>query len=145
MLRWCRPSVASPARASRNATGQSAGSGEVSARSAGQRPRQQPEDAVAAPEVDQHGADRRGRLPTATSQAYTPPGGEVCFCPGIHTIDASAADTILLGHSHFASRLSVVEELFYLLTQGLGSDERAGLRWQRHRDGDYRLFLPASR
>ncbi len=54
-------------------------------------------------------------------------GPDLVVCDGIDTIDASAVETDLLGHSYFANARSVVGDLFQLLRTGEGPADRVGL------------------
>jgi esterase/lipase superfamily enzyme len=54
-------------------------------------------------------------------------GGVLC-CPGIESIDASAVDTGLVGHSYYAEELSLIGDLFYLLHDGFRADRRFALQ-----------------
>lgn len=52
---------------------------------------------------------------------------EIVVVNGIDTIDASAVDTSLLGHSYFGDERSIMGDIFSLLRQGLPPWERFGL------------------
>ncbi len=52
---------------------------------------------------------------------------EIVVVNGIDTIDASAVDTSLLGHSYFGDERSILGDIFALLRQGLPPGERFGL------------------
>jgi len=56
-------------------------------------------------------------------------GASLVVLLGIDTIDASAADTSLIGHSYFAEEPSVLSDIFYLMrdTTPLAQKPRAGL------------------
>jgi esterase/lipase superfamily enzyme len=52
----------------------------------------------------------------------------VVVLPGIDTIDVSALETSLLGHSYYGDNKSVLADLFRLITDGRAPDDRFGLR-----------------
>ena len=56
---------------------------------------------------------------------------------GIHTIDASAVDTNLLGHSYFGDSRSVVTDIAYLVQHDLDPGRRVGMDKKEHADGQY--------
>jgi esterase/lipase superfamily enzyme len=64
---------------------------------------------------------------------------EVIVVPGIDSIDASAVDTSLMGHSYYGGSRSVLDDIFYLI-RGLRVSERAGIRASN--DGRYWVFQP---
>jgi hypothetical protein len=45
--------------------------------------------------------------------------GGILVLPPMDSIDASAVDTDLVGHSHYGDNNSVVPDLYYLLHEGL--------------------------
>jgi esterase/lipase superfamily enzyme len=47
---------------------------------------------------------------------------------GVDTIDVSAIDTSLLGHSYYADNETIIADLFYLIREGLEPSRRARLR-----------------
>lgn len=55
-------------------------------------------------------------------------GHGLVLVSGVETIDATAVDTSLLGHSYFAEARSVLSDMFYLIRKGQRPDERFGLR-----------------
>jgi esterase/lipase superfamily enzyme len=55
-------------------------------------------------------------------------GGELVVIPGIDTIDVSAVDTSLLGHSYYGSNDSVLADLFEVLHDAAPPDQRKWLR-----------------
>lgn len=59
---------------------------------------------------------------------------------GIETIDATAVDTNLLGHSYFADSRSVLSDIFYLVREGRRAEQRFGLRAVDVEAGRYWLF-----
>jgi esterase/lipase superfamily enzyme len=59
---------------------------------------------------------------------------------GIETIDATAVDTSLLGHSYFAEERSVLSDMFYLIRNGQRPDQRFGLRRVDSNTGRYWEF-----
>lgn len=68
--------------------------------------------------------------------------GGVVVVPGIDTIDATAVDTSLTGHSYFADGTSVLADLFYLLRLGLPPTERDGLEAADAGGEEYWRFVP---
>lgn len=60
---------------------------------------------------------------------------------GIDTIDASNVDTSLLGHGYFGER-TVLGDIFYLLKDGKGPDDRYGLEPRLRRNVRYWEFVP---
>lgn len=52
---------------------------------------------------------------------------DVTIIEGIDTVDASATDTSLLGHSYFGDRRTLLADLYYLLRDGLEPARRIGL------------------
>lgn len=65
---------------------------------------------------------------------------DVVVVPGIDTVDVSAVDTSLLGHSYFGENRSVITDLFNLLRNGLSPDRRPGLRPKSNSAGTYWIF-----
>lgn len=61
-------------------------------------------------------------------------GELLVVAPGIDTIDVSAVDTTLLGHTYYGSNVTVLADLFYLLTRNLPTEQRVWLE-PRDRDG----------
>jgi esterase/lipase superfamily enzyme len=55
---------------------------------------------------------------------------ELVIVPGVDTIDVSAVDTSLLGHSYYGSNGTVLSDLFDLLHENRPPDERQWLRTQ---------------
>lgn len=64
-------------------------------------------------------------------------GEKLVILPGIDTIDASAANTGLLGHSYFAESVDVISDIFELLKDGERADKRTGLMPKSNDFGDY--------
>jgi esterase/lipase superfamily enzyme len=59
---------------------------------------------------------------------------------GIETIDATAADTSLVGHSFFAESQSILSDIFYLIRMGHRAAQRFGLRAVDVAEGRYWIF-----
>jgi esterase/lipase superfamily enzyme len=59
---------------------------------------------------------------------------------GIETIDATAVDTSLLGHSYFGDSRSVLSDMFYLIRERKRADDRFGLRRMDSSAGRYWEF-----
>jgi esterase/lipase superfamily enzyme len=55
-------------------------------------------------------------------------GQGLVLVPGVETIDATAVDTSLLGHSYFAEAQSVLSDLFYLIHDRQRADQRSWLK-----------------
>ena len=66
----------------------------------------------------------------------------VVVVDGIDTIDVSALDTSLLGHSYFGDQRSVIADLYYLLRDGLDPARRRGLRASGQAPNRYWVFTP---
>jgi esterase/lipase superfamily enzyme len=69
-------------------------------------------------------------------------GSDIVVVPGLDTIDASNVDTSLLGHSYFAERRTVISDLFYLIRDGKGPEERHSLEPKTCPQGQYWAFKP---
>ena len=69
-------------------------------------------------------------------------GAGLVVIRGIETIDASAVDTSLVGHSYFAEERSVLADVFYLVREGFRADKRFGLRVRNIDRGRYWVFRP---
>lgn len=65
---------------------------------------------------------------------------ELCVVPGVDTIDVSAVDTSLVGHSYYGSNGSVLADLFDLLHQAKPPEERQWLREEYLGDARYWVF-----
>jgi esterase/lipase superfamily enzyme len=82
---------------------------------------------------------------SATFQGYQRAGDtqpSVVVVDGVDTIDVSALDTSLLGHSYFGDQRSVITDLYYLLRDGLDPARRAGLRTAGQPPNRYWVFKP---
>ena len=64
------------------------------------------------------------------------PSGGIVILPGIDSVDASGADTSLLGHSYFGSVRSIISDVFYTLS-GLPAAQRSELRAVASPGGTY--------
>jgi esterase/lipase superfamily enzyme len=69
-------------------------------------------------------------------------GENLTIVAGLDTIDASAVDTSLMGHSYFGDNRSIISDIFYLIREGLSPDRRSGLKPQTIQDLYYWLFQP---
>ena len=67
-------------------------------------------------------------------------GQGLVLVSGINTIDATAVDTGLLGHSYFAEDKSVISDMYYLIHDKLNPDQRFGLRRVDSSTGRYWEF-----
>jgi hypothetical protein len=63
----------------------------------------------------------------------------VAIVDGVETIDASAVNTNLIGHSYYGGSRSVLSDIFYLL-RGIAVRSRAGIRPSP--DEAYWIFQP---
>ena len=70
-------------------------------------------------------------------------GNSLLVIPGIDTIDVSAVDTSLLGHSYYGSNDTVLADLFDLLHGGKKPDERKWLRAEAFGALKYWVFQSA--
>lgn len=69
-------------------------------------------------------------------------GQGLVVVPGIETIDATAVDTSLLGHSYIGDSPSVLSDMFYLIRNSQRADQRFGLRSVDVQIGRYWVFTP---
>lgn len=67
-------------------------------------------------------------------------GQGLVLVSGVETIDATAVDTSLLGHSYFAEERSVLSDMFSLIRNGERPDQRFGLRRIDTNTGPYWEF-----
>lgn len=87
----------------------------------------------------------RALLASKTFHGYPRAGdaGEgLVLIAGIETIDASATDTSLLGHSYYGDAKSVLADLYYLVREGKRPGERFALQTVETPDGRYWVFKP---
>ena len=70
-------------------------------------------------------------------------GQDLVVVPGIETIDVSAGDTSLLGHSYFGNSASVLRDIEVLL-HNQPAASRQFLKPVRHQGATYWQFLPAT-
>lgn len=68
-------------------------------------------------------------------------GAGLVVVPGIDTIDASAVDTSLLGHSYYGDARSVLSDLYYLVRESK-RPPRFSLEAVETADGSYWVFRP---
>jgi len=69
--------------------------------------------------------------------------GESLFVlPGVDTIDASAVDTSLLGHSYVAASRSVLSDIFQLVSSNTEPSKRFAMRTLQSPRGTYYAFQP---
>ena len=69
-------------------------------------------------------------------------GAGIVVMPGIDTIDVSAVDTDLDGHSYYADNRSVISDIFQLLRSNAPPSDRFGLAQVLAVGGRYWLFRP---
>jgi esterase/lipase superfamily enzyme len=67
-------------------------------------------------------------------------GESIVVMPGVDTIDASAMDTSLLGHSYYGSKRSVLSDIHDLIRYNHGPEGRFGLLSRDHALGRYWVF-----
>ncbi len=68
-------------------------------------------------------------------------GENIVVMPEIDTIDVSAVDTSLVGHSYYGDNTTVLDDLFHLVQQGLAPEDRCWLAPQPFEDMRYWVFL----
>ncbi len=61
----------------------------------------------------------------------------IVIVPGIDTIDATGVKTSFLGHSYFADEFSILNDMYYLIEQGIRAEERFGLTRVETPSGPY--------
>jgi esterase/lipase superfamily enzyme len=66
----------------------------------------------------------------------------VMIVPGVDTIDVSAVDTSLVGHSYFADNRSIISDLYQLLGNGTAPGARFGMRAMKSQGLTYWRFAP---
>ena len=64
-----------------------------------------------------HGAPRAGHS-----------GENLVVCDGVETVDASEVKTDFLGHSYFGDHNSTLSDIYYMIKEDLGADDRFGLQ-----------------
>jgi esterase/lipase superfamily enzyme len=69
-------------------------------------------------------------------------GDNIVLVDSIDTIDASALDTSLLGHSYYGESRSILSDVYSLLKHGTPPDERHGLRPRSVSTSRYWVFQP---
>lgn len=69
-------------------------------------------------------------------------GSGLVVMSGIETIDASATDTSLLGHSYYGDARSVLSDLYYLVREGKRAPQRFALETVETPEGAYWVFRP---
>ncbi len=69
-------------------------------------------------------------------------GGQICVFKGMDSIDVSALDTAMDGHSYVASNSVVLCDLYYLLKEGKPAAERFRLRPHLYNGLPYYAFTP---
>jgi len=77
-----------------------------------------------------------GRYPRAGQS-----GDDLVLVHGMDTIDASAVDTGLLGHSYYGDEQSILSDMFYMF-RGIRPEARAMLMRKSKPAGDYWAFRP---
>ena len=69
-------------------------------------------------------------------------GGGLVVMSGIETIDASATDTSLLGHSYYGDACSVLSDLYHLVREGKRAPQRFALQTVETLERAYWIFRP---
>lgn len=69
-------------------------------------------------------------------------GENMALVDGVDTIDSSAADTSLIGHSAYGSKRSILSDISLLLRYGLAPDGRFGFQPRQRGDRKYWLYQP---
>jgi esterase/lipase superfamily enzyme len=69
-------------------------------------------------------------------------GAALTLADGVDSIDASAVDTSLLGHSYYGSRNPILSDIFYLIREGLPPDQRYGFRAGEREKRKYWVYKP---
>jgi len=69
-------------------------------------------------------------------------GKDLTLADGIDSIDASAVDTSVLGHSYYGSRSPILSDLSYLIREGLPPDRRFGFRARERERRRYWVYQP---
>ncbi|MEM7373159.1 MAG: alpha/beta hydrolase [Bacteroidota bacterium] len=64
-------------------------------------------------------------------------GDFLVVLPGMDTIDATNANTELLGHSYFADSVDIISDIVQILSEGTQASKRKGLEKQSNDMGDY--------
>ncbi len=67
-------------------------------------------------------------------------GADLIVMPGLDTIDVSAIDTSLVGHSYYGNNDTVLSDLFYLLSDDRSPDERQFLQPRSYQGLKYWAF-----
>jgi esterase/lipase superfamily enzyme len=73
---------------------------------------------------------------------YPRAGDSIIIVRGVDTIDASAVDTSLLGHSYFGNNRTVLTDIFALLNDGDPPEDRFGMTPRQLTGGTYYAFAP---
>src|SRR5262249_46174327 len=66
----------------------------------------------------------------------------IIIVPPMETIDASAVDTSLVGHSYFADRSSVISDIYYLIQDSKPASDRFGMMAEKRYGKQYWIFKP---
>jgi esterase/lipase superfamily enzyme len=71
-------------------------------------------------------------------------GANLVVAPGIDTIDVSAVDTSLLGHSYYGDNNSIIADLYHLVHDALPPGQRERLQAANLSGLPYWVFVPAT-
>jgi esterase/lipase superfamily enzyme len=69
-------------------------------------------------------------------------GDQLAIVPPMETIDASAVDTSLLGHSYYGDEVSVLSDLYYLFKERKPAGDRFGMQSKMKSGLKYWVFMP---
>jgi esterase/lipase superfamily enzyme len=71
-------------------------------------------------------------------------GANLVVAPGLDTIDVSAVDTSLLGHSYYGDNNTIIADLYRLIHESLPPERRERLQPAVYAGLPYWVFLPAA-
>ncbi len=69
-------------------------------------------------------------------------GKVITVVPGVDTIDATAVDTGLVGHSYYGDNRSILSDIFYVMQKGDPPDKRFGMHIIKRSGLNYWVFRP---
>lgn len=69
-------------------------------------------------------------------------GDSIIVMPGVDTIDATNVSTSFLGHSYIGDERALIQDIYHLISQNSGPDQRFGMVSVEHGPGKYWRFLP---
>jgi esterase/lipase superfamily enzyme len=71
-------------------------------------------------------------------------GANLVVAPGLDTIDVSAIDSSLLGHSYYGDNDSIIADLYHVVHESLPPDRRHRLQMAKYAGLPYWIFVPAA-